>query len=176
MEKKYFIPIVTSRDGNKITKVCVEDVYKMINRIQDAMNSTYNNTVDVLESVHRDDIPGTDENGNPVVMEGELIVGTGTSQPCLTDDFDEEIGSNIAFMKAKLNANIKKHNLLCKVFNKWFKALETFDKEIFNVDFQILSDLHNLRIYNSEYLEGIEDKLGISNLKMSDYENEEEEA
>ena len=27
------LPIRTSREGNKITKVCVEDIYKMINRI-----------------------------------------------------------------------------------------------------------------------------------------------
>ena len=161
MEKKYFIPILTYRDGNKVTKVCVEDVYKMINRIQDAMNSAFNHTVDVIDSIHKDDIPGIDENGYPVEMEGELIVGKGISQPCLTDAFDEEIGSNIAFMKAKLNANIKKFNFLNKIYKEWFEAAKTFDREIFKVEDQILFDLHNLRVYNPDYLEVIEDDLGI---------------
>ena len=34
------LPITTVREGNKITKVCVEDVYKMLNRIIEKQNVT----------------------------------------------------------------------------------------------------------------------------------------
>ena len=46
------LPIETTREGDKITKVCVEDVYKIINRIQDAMDKSYNNSIDIIESVN----------------------------------------------------------------------------------------------------------------------------
>ena len=158
-------PIETTRDGNKITKVCVEDIYKVINRVQDGMNRAFNNTVDIIDSVHKDvKAPeGTvDEDGNPVeFFEGELIIGTGISQPCLTDAFDEEIGNNIAFMKMKLNANIKKHNLLCKVYNAWFKQLDVINQELNKIDLSILRDLQGVRMHNESYLEDIEYKLGI---------------
>ena len=48
-------PIETVRDGNKITKTCVEDVYKIVNRVYAAMNKAYNNSVEVLESLQRED-------------------------------------------------------------------------------------------------------------------------
>ena len=136
------MPIETTRDGNKITKVCVEDVYKMINRVQEAMNKAYNNSVDILDSIHKE------VNG----YEGELIIGTGVSQPCLTDAFDEEIGNNIAFMKAKLNANMKKRNLLYRVYNQYISVLEAIDVELEKIDEYIDLDLEGVRNHNPEYL------------------------
>ena len=124
------LPIKTVREGNKITKVCVEDVYKMINRVQDAMNKAYDNSVDIINSIHK-----TYDN-----CEGELIVGKGISQPCLTDAFDETIGNNIAFMKAKLNANMKKRNLLAKVYNEYMKTLNTIEEEVLKIDSYIIMD------------------------------------
>ena len=41
------LPIETTREGNKITKVCVEDVYKIINRVLDALDDTYNNSIEI---------------------------------------------------------------------------------------------------------------------------------
>ena len=146
------MPITTDREGNKITKVCVEDVYKLVNKVYDAMDRAYNNSVDVLESIHK-------EVGD---YEGELIIGTGVSQPCLTDAFDEEIGNNIAFMKAKLNANIKKHNFLCRVYNQYLNALSNIDELIENVDEKIKMDLDGVRKHNPDYLWDIEAKLGIA--------------
>ena len=145
------MPIITTRDGNKITKKCVEDVYKIVNRVQENMDKAYNDSVDILNSIHKQ------HNG----FEGELIVGTGISQPCMTDAFDEEIGNNIAFMKMKLNANIKKHNFLARIYNQYFDLLNKIDDELYAIDNNILRDLNGVRLHNPEYLEDIEFKLGI---------------
>ena len=161
------LPITTARDGNKITKVCVEDVYKMINRIQNSMNKSFCDTVDVMDSLHKEVMS---PNGD--IIEGELIIGTGNSQPCLTDAFDEEIGNNIAFMKAKLNANIKKHRFLTKAFNAWEKVLDTIDDELTKVEGMILMDLNGIRNYNPEYLSHLEGDLGI--IEYDEIEDEEE--
>lgn len=146
------IPIETVRDGNKITKVCVEDVYKMIGRLVEKHNAT----ADLLESIYK-----TVETEDGKYIPGEFIVGTGISQPCLTDAFDEEIGSNIAFMKAKLNANLKKYRFLTKVWNSLVKTLDTVDDEFDRVSEMILMDLDGVRKHNPEYLDGIEDELGL---------------
>jgi len=151
-EENVRMPITTDREGNKITKVCVEDVYKLVNKTYDVMDRAYNNSVDVLEAIHK-------EVGD---YEGELIIGTGVSQPCLTDAFDEEIGNNIAFMKAKLNANIKKHNFLCRVYNNYIRALADIDELIESVDDKIKMDLNGVRMHNPDYLSDLETKLGIS--------------
>ena len=160
------LPIETIREGNKITKVCVEDVYKMINRVQEGMNRAYNNTVDVMDSLHKE----VESEGD--IIEGELIIGTGISQPCLKDAFDEEIGNNIAFMKAKLNANIKKHNFLMKALKQWLGIIHTFDDEFIRVENKITMDLNGIRKHNPEYLKDIEKKLGIG-LIINEVQKEE---
>ena len=155
-------PIKTVREGNKITKICVEDVYKMLNRIIEKQNVT----ADLLESLHK-----TVETEDGALVPGEFIIGTGISQPCLADAFDEEIGSNIAFMKAKLNANLKKYRFLGKVWNSLIKTLDAVDDEFDRVSEMILMDLDGVRKHNPEYLDGIEYELGIFVPK----ENEDEE-
>lgn len=145
-------PIKTVREGNKITKICVEDVYKMLNRIIEKQNVT----ADLLESLHK-----TVETEDGALVPGEFIIGTGISQPCLADAFDEEIGSNIAFMKAKLNANLKKYRFLGKVWNSLIKTLDAVDDEFDRVSEMILMDLDGVRKHNPEYLDGIEYELGI---------------
>lgn len=136
------MPIETVRDGNKITKVCVEDVYKLLNRVQESLVKGYNDSIDIIDSVHKE------VNG----YEGELIVGTGVSQPCLTDAFDEEIGNNIAFMKAKLNANLKKYNILYRIYDKNVDFLEKLEDEIIKIEQLIDMDIEGVRKYNPEYL------------------------
>ena len=145
------MPIETVREGNKITKTCVEDIYKIVNRVIEAMDKAYNNSVDIIDSLQNDEY-GEDS---------AVVFGKGVSQPCLTDAFDEEIGNNIAFMKMKLNANIKTHNFLVKVFNEYVNALRTINKDIFKVDNKILMDLKGIRLHNPNYLSDIEFKLGI---------------
>ena len=70
-------PITTSRDGNKITKVCVEDYYKMINRIARAEERSAEKWNEIWDSMGEDNTC--------------LITGIGISQPNMQDAFDEEI-------------------------------------------------------------------------------------
>ena len=145
------MPIKTSRNGDEIVKVCIEDIYKILNRVQETLDKVYNNSIDIVDSVHK-------EYDN---YEGELIIGTGVSKPCPEDSFDEETGNNIAFMKAKLNSNIKKLRLLDKITNQLYKGQTSLLKETDKIIFLIKWDLESLRKYNPDYLEGIEDKLNI---------------
>ena len=151
MNENVRMPIETVREGNKITKTCVEDVYKIVNRVLQSMDKSYNNSLDILNDL-QDDNYGDDS---------AIVFGRGVSQPYLTDVFDEKIGNNIAFMKMRLNANIKKHNFLVKIWNNYVSLLGTLDKEIEYIDENIKRDLSGVRNYNSEYLQGIESKLGI---------------
>ena len=143
-------PIQTIREGNKITKICVEDYYKMINRIADAEDRSAEKWNEIWESMGEDDTC--------------VIIGTGISQPCLTDAFDEEIGNNIAFMKAKLNANMKKRNALFKLYDAAYITIDAIDEEIAKIDDLIALDLKNLRQYNPEYLSKL-DEYGYEYLK-----------
>ena len=152
MNENVRMPIETTREGNKITKKCVEDVYKIVNRVIEGMDKAHNNSVDIIDSLEDEENYGKDS---------AVIFGTGTSQPCLTDAFDEEIGNNIAFMKMKLNANIKKHNFLCRIYNEYFKLLDRIDDEIVKIDANIIFDLEGVRKHNPEYLKDIEIKLGL---------------
>ena len=133
------IPIETVRDGNKITKVCVEDVYKMLNRVIAPLDKA------------RDLCNWEDKEYGEAY--GSLVIGRGTSQPCMTDAFDEEIGNNIAFMKAKLSANIKKRRLLERVVDCVIdEVLVALREEIDKIDDLIYMDLHGIRRHNPEYL------------------------
>jgi hypothetical protein len=146
-ENRIEYPIQTKREGNKITKICVEDIYKIINRIgaaEERSSEEWNKIMDEIEK----EVP----NANGEVGEGCLIIGTGISQPNIKDAFDEEIGNTIAFMKAKLNANMKKRNILFRLYNAAFITIEAIDDEINKIDDKIALDLANLRKHNPEYL------------------------
>jgi hypothetical protein len=133
-------PIKTKREGNKITKICVEDYYKMMNRIGEAEKRS---------AEKWNEIWGDDETC--------VILGTGTSQPCLTDAFDEEIGNNIAFMKAKLNANMKKRNVLRRLQSAALITVNAINEEWDKIDNMIAFDLEGLRQYNPEYLNHLDE-------------------
>ena len=143
------MPIETSREGEKITKVCVEDVYKIINRVMEQMDKSYNNSKEILDSVHKRYWANGDKN---VYYEGELLIGTGTSQPCNGDKFDEEIGNEIAFKKMKFNVNNKKYNVLRRVYNQYVDLLNVLEHEMNKVLFYIDYDLDGIREYNPDYL------------------------
>ena len=136
-------PIETFRDGNKITKICVEDYYKMINRISEAEERSAEKWNEIWDSMGEDNTC--------------VITGIGTSQPCMTDAFDEEIGNNIAFMKAKLNANMKKRNILRRLWNAAMITIDAIDEEWDKLDQMIAYDLNGLRNYNSEYLNHLDE-------------------
>ena len=162
------MPITTSREGNKITKVCVEDFYKIINRIALAEQRSAEKWNEIWDSLDKTIV---DSKGNSV--EGCLVIGTGVSQPNIKDAFDEEIGNNIAFMKAKLNANMKKRNVLFKLYNAAFITLEAIDDEIAKIDNLIHFDLNNLRQHNPDYLNKL-DEYGYEYLKDLEDEVQEE--
>lgn len=140
------LPIETTREGNRITKVCVEDIYKIINRIKFALNKSYTNANTLLNNIQKD-YKG---------LNGKFIIGTGVSQPCITDAFDEEIGNNIAFMKAKLNANIKKFKLLKKVLKEIIPLTNTIVLEMERLEEYIDLDLDGIRKHNPDYLKNLE--------------------
>lgn len=144
-EVKY--PVQTYRDGNKITKVCVESMHKVFNRIIDKMDHAHNKVCEIIDSVDKEV-----ENGNGEIGFGSLVVGTGTSQPCFPDVFDEEIGSNIAFMKAKLAVNLKKYNILERIFKEYDKLTDEIESEIMKVVENIDRDIIGIRRHNPEYL------------------------
>lgn len=142
------LPIETTREGNKITKVCVEDYHKIINRIgkaEERSSKEWNKIWDNLEK----EVQTSEE----TCVSGCLVVGTGTSQPNISDAFDEKIGNNIAFMKAKLNANMKKRNILLNLWNAAMITVDSIDEEIEKLDNLIRMDIKSMRDnYNPEYL------------------------
>ena len=159
------LPIQTTKNGEETTKVCVEDMYKAVNRVIDV----YNDFVDFAEeqfdeigerSVCLPENP-EDEQTDDNTWIGCLVVGKGTSKPCHGDEYDEKIGCDIAFMKAKLNANLKKWNFFVKLWNKNVKLQNAIDEELAKIEGNILMDLDGVREYNPEYLKDIEYKLGI---------------
>lgn len=136
------LPIKTICEGDKITKVCVEDVYKIVNRIVEQMNKSYSKATEIIDSLDKE----ADD------YEGSLIVGTGVSQPCDGDEFNEEIGNNIAFMKAKLNANMKKLKFITKIFKQFQKLENVLGNEANKILKYIELDLDGIRQYNPDYL------------------------
>jgi hypothetical protein len=146
-ENRIEYPIQTMREGNKITKICVEDIYKIINRIGAAEERACEKWNQIMDEIEKD-VP----NANGEIGTGCLIVGTGVSQPNIKDAFDEKIGNNIAFMKAKLNANIKKRNVLRKLWEASMITINAIDEEWSKIDNMIALDLNGLRRYNAEYL------------------------
>ena len=151
-ENRIEYPIQTVREGNKITKICVEDIYKMINRIGAAEERSTEKWNQIMDEIEKDVPNAKGEIGN-----GCLVIGTGISQPNIKDAFDEEIGNTIAFMKAKLNANMKKRNILFRLYKAAFITTEAIDDEISKIDEKIALDLENLRKHNSEYLSNLDE-------------------
>lgn len=146
MNEEVRLPIVTTVNGFTTQKVVVEDVYKMSNRIIEASTRCYNKIMDIINSIHK---TYTDPEGDE--YEGELIIGTGTSTPCEGDLYDDKIGNEIAFKKAKLKANMQKFKKLIQVA----KALDALHsvvwKEIDKVTYLTNMDIEALKEYNPNF-------------------------
>ena len=136
------MPIQTIREGNKITKVCVEDVYKMINKIIEPIDKLRNGL---------DDFEKEYEYPDGSVYRGDLVIGTGVSQPCIGDAFDEEIGMNLAFIKSKLNANIKKYRFLLRAMKNADKVVDSIANEMGRVYDLIEMDIEGVRKHNPDF-------------------------
>lgn len=135
------LPLKTIKNGDVTTKICVEDVYKMSNRILNGVSECYNNINKIVNSLHKE----YDD------YEGELIIGRGISRPCKDDVFDEDIGHEIAFKKAKLNANLKRINIIIRCLNEYLKGLNSMEFDFAKIKKYIISDVEDIRKYNPDF-------------------------
>ena len=140
-------PIKTIRKGDKITKVAAENITRLVNRVTSNILKHVESSLNIISDFN--------------LKKNSTIYGIGRSKPCMSDVFDEKIGNNIAFMKAKLNANIKKRNLLVRVYNEYVGIIDNIDAELESIEEYIKMDLASLRTYNKDYLPDIEEKLGL---------------
>lgn len=148
------LPIETYKEGEKITKVCVEDIHKLLNRIIDVIDKAYNNSMEII-----DDSFMTYDKNDGYLYEGNMVVGTGTATPHEEDIFNEDLGEEIAFRKAKLNANVKKLRLLAKVLKENVKVGEAIRQELDKLSSYICMDLAALNEVNPGYEERMYDQI-----------------
>jgi hypothetical protein len=78
-------------------------------------------------------------------------------------------------MKAKLNANFKKRNILFKLFKAANITVDAITEEVVKIDNKIQMDLEGIRKHNPEYLSRL-DEYGYEFNLDDDYEVQEEEA
>jgi hypothetical protein len=142
----------------------------MINRIGAAEERSAKEWNEIWNSLDKDI-----EDADGSIVNGCLVVGTGISQPNIKDAFDETVGNNIAFMKAKLNANFKKRNILYKFYKAANITLDAIAEEVVKIDDKIYMDLEGIRKHNPEYLSRL-DEYGYEFNLDDDYEIQEEEA
>lgn len=145
------LPIKTIKNGESTTKIIVEDVYKTVNAVYEALDKCYNNSSNILDSVHRQ---YTNDEGE--TYEGELIVTAGISEPCHGDVYDEEIGNEIAFRKAKVKANLRKNRILKRIVNELCTCIKTTLNEAEKTYKYLNMDIKALRKYNPDYLKDFE--------------------
>lgn len=132
--KEVRLPIETIKNGDTTIKVCVEDVYRLINRLYDVLYRLDISSEAVLKSIHKEYKD----------YEGELIIGKGVSKPCNGDVYNDEIGETVAFVKAKLNANIKKRRIIERLLKTLDKAKNEIKAEGTKLDNYIRMDEETL--------------------------------
>ena len=147
------LPIKTIKNGETTIKFVVDDVYKMLNRILKSMDEMYNDSTELIDSIHKE-YEG---------YEGELIIGVGMSQPCKQDKYDEELGSIIAFKKAKLNSNEKKAKFIRKLLKICLNYYNKLTDEYWTIQDQISDDFDfmlevNPNFRSNEEIEEIEEE------------------
>lgn len=135
------LPVKTIKQGETTVKVVVDDFYKTLNRIIDGLSNLVDNSNTIINSVHK-------EYGD---YEGELIIGRGVSQPCNGDKYDEALGSEIAFRKAKINGNLKKIRIIERLLTKLWKYEFILSEELTNLDTQLLEDSDYMRKLNPDF-------------------------
>lgn len=143
------IPTNTEIKGTKTTKTIVEDYYKNLNRLQEALCKCFNDSNEILDSLHKS---YQDQNG--VIWEGELIISKASSTPREGDEYSEHLGHEIAFRKCKLKANLKKKRVVEKLinsvshlFNSYLEELRELNKYI-DMDSSVLTEYENKSLKN----------------------------
>lgn len=139
------IPTNTEIKGTKTTKTIVEDYYKNLNRLQEALYKCFNDSNEILDSLYKS---YQDQNG--VIWEGELIVSTASSTPREGDEYSEDLGHEIAFRKCKLKANLKKRRIVEKLMNSATKMFDSYVKELEILNHYINMDVAALTLYDTQ--------------------------
>ena len=93
-------PIKTFVKDNTVVKVCVEDAHRLINAVHLIAKDAYSKTLDLVGGFYSDKY-----DGYYIETKGKAVCGN-------DDNFDEEIGNEIAFRKMKIAANIRKVHLI----------------------------------------------------------------
>lgn len=124
-------------DGQKTNVNLVDDFYKDINRVQESMDNVYNEIQEICDSVHKSVVLGNES------IEGELITGTAEVEPRGKDIYDKDLGKQIAFKKAKINALSKKIRFYFKIINKLNRALSI-------IRYRYYEHVHKYMIYAKE--------------------------
>ena len=135
--------IKTVRNGNNIAKICIEDITKLVDKIESPIRNARHKVEEILDEYYPDTLDY--ETNFPRVK------GVGVAKLMDGDTFDEEIGNDIAFRKAKLSANIKKLHLIEKAMNLYGKALDQISEEGDRLTQYIINDIEALRKYNPEF-------------------------
>lgn len=135
------LPVKTIKQGETTIKIVVDDFYKTLNRVIDGLSNLVDNSNTIINSVHK-------EYGD---YEGELIIGRGVSQPCNGDKYDEALGSEIAFRKAKINGNLKKIRIIERLLTKLWKYEFILSEELTNLDTQLLEDSNYMKQVNPDF-------------------------
>lgn len=138
------LPVKTIKQGETTIKIVVDDFYKTLNRVIDGLNNLVDSSNNIIDSVHKEYED----------YEGELIIGRGVSQPCNGDKYDEALGSEIAFRKAKINGNLKKCRIIERLLTKLWKYEVVLSEELTNLDTQLLEDSGYMKQVNPNFYLG----------------------
>lgn len=138
------LPVKTIKQGETTIKIVVDDFYKTLNRVIDGLNNLVDSSNNIIDSVHKEYED----------YEGELIIGRGVSQPCNGDKYDEALGSEIAFRKAKINGNLKKCKIIERLLTKLWKYEVVLSEELTNLDTQLLEDSNYMKQVNPNFYLG----------------------
>ena len=138
------LPVKTIKQGETTIKIVVDDFYKTLNRVIDGLNNLVDSSNNIIDSVHKEYED----------YEGELIIGRGVSQPCNGDKYDEALGSEIAFRKAKINGNLKKCRIIERLLAELWKYEVVLSEELTNLDTQLLEDTDYMKQVNPNFYLG----------------------
>lgn len=138
------LPVKTIKQGETTIKIVVDDFYKTLNRVIDGLNNLVDSSNNIIDSVHKEYED----------YEGELIIGRGVSQPCNGDKYDEALGSEIAFRKAKINGNLKKCRIIERLLAELWKYEVVLSEELTNLDTQLLEDSDYMKQVNPNFYLG----------------------
>lgn len=139
-------PIKTIKHDDSITKVVIEDFSKTLSRILKEQQD-YTKKLEELINSFQNEV--RNENGD--LVEGTFIIGSGTAKPAPEDVFDEEIGNEIAFRKAKLFANLKKIRKLFRIISLRKTSEEYLNEQLRKLRAFVMKDEEALRKYNPEF-------------------------